>query len=105
MVDALKRESLTGGTFKNAGGTDINCVYRHLLSMPIRGRTPSRVVVLTDGYTGYPQRDLIKGWQERKVEMHVGLVGSSSNFCLQAWFKTIQRLPSFLLIHEEQRDE
>jgi len=92
VVDEVKRGALTSGGIKNTFGTDINCVYKHLADFP-KNRTPSRVVILTDGFTGYPSPDLRQEWEDRKVDLYVGLVGECSEQWLKPLAKRLERLP------------
>ena len=74
VVDEVKRGRLTKDKIKNTGGTDINCVYEHLIKLPAN-RSPQKVVVLTDGYTGVPKPEFDQEWRKRKVKLYVGLIG------------------------------
>ena len=78
----------------NTGGTDINCVYAHLLSFP-KARTPAKVVVLTDGYTGSPHADLLAEIQARRVDVLVGLTGAYASEILKPYVRHLEHLPAF----------
>lgn len=91
VVDEVKNARLGPAVLANTGGTDIDCVYRHVLGLP-RPRTPRRVVVLTDGYTGAPETKLLVGWETRGIQLFVGLVASGWN-TLRPHAAHIERLP------------
>ena len=92
VVDEVKGARLAAAVLANTGGTDIDCVYRHVLGLP-RPRTPRRVVVLTDGYTGAPGTELLVGWERRGIQLFVGLVASGWN-TLRPHATHIERLPA-----------
>ncbi len=80
-------------TLANTYGTDINCVYAHLLGFP-KAKTPAKAVILTDGYTGVPKKDYSEQLRQRKVELYVGLVGSIFGQELKAHAKLVEHLPA-----------
>jgi len=92
VVDEVSRGDIRRQRIKNTFGTDINCVYRHLLTLP-KARSPRKVVVLTDGCTGNPESGLAKAWQERKVDLYVGLVGENWACDLRPYAKRMENLP------------
>jgi hypothetical protein len=92
IVDEIKKGMFLKD-IKNTYGTDIKCVYRHILNLPHRA-TPSRVIVLTDGFTGIPTSKLQKEMQKRKVDLFVGLVGHGSEE-LKPFAKQMMQLPEF----------
>ena len=79
---------------QNTGGTDIACVYSHLANLK-KGETPKRVVVLTDGYVGQPNRQALAVWRERKVKLYVGLVGYGHADDLLPHAVEVRELPPF----------
>jgi len=79
---------------QNTGGTDIACVYSHLAEM-MKAETPKRVVVLTDGYVGQPDKGDLDVWKERKVKLYVGLVGGGYADDLHSHAVEIRELPPF----------
>ena len=76
VVDEVKPGRLNKDRIENTYGTDIDCVYEHLLSLP-KSKTPRKVVLLTDGYTGTPETELDLALRDRKVQIYLGLVGNS----------------------------
>lgn len=92
IVDTVRRGALASGKFKNTGGTDINCVYEHLLKIPAR-RAPNRLVVLTDGWTGVPRQDLAAEFKKRRTKLYVGLVGAVDAQTLRPYAELMERLP------------
>lgn len=64
--------------FTSSGGTDINCVLRHALSL--RGeKKPKSIVVITDGFTGAPSPSLAAQMAKAGIKMYVGLVDSGEH--------------------------
>lgn len=92
VVDEVRKSQLFSNRVKNTLGTDINCVYRHLLEFPLR-RTPKKVVVLTDGYVGVPETQLHKEWERRKVDLYFGIVGEYYHHDLKPFAKIVELLP------------
>ena len=68
---------LARGRFTSTFGTDIRCVFRHVLSLP-RAKRPRSVVVVTDGFTGSPSPDDAAQFRAAGMKLHVGLVGDDS---------------------------
>jgi predicted metal-dependent peptidase len=93
VVDEVKKGRLLRGEFKNTGGTDIDCVYEHIVRLPPT-RTPVRVLVLTDGMTGSPAPHLYQEWQQRKVRLYVGLVQPAFRNGLAPYAAHVEQFPS-----------
>ena len=56
---SLVRTSVEGG-----GGTDVNCVFEYLdKKYPTRGRQPSLIIVMTDGYFGSLDDEYVKKYK------------------------------------------
>ena len=79
VVHPASARDLAARKFVSTGGTDINCVLRHVLDLPVRKR-PRSVVVITDGYTGRPDAALAAGFRAAGVRLYVGLVKSDSQY-------------------------
>ena len=92
VVDEIKPGRLDKDQIKNTYGTDIDCVYEHLLSLP-KARTPHKVVLLTDGYTGTPKPELDQALRGRKVQIFLGLVGGSVYNQMAAFAEYTETLP------------
>ena len=60
--------------FSSTGGTSIDCVLEHALSLP-RARRPRSIVVFTDGYTGRPHPSLAARFRSSGMRLYVGLFG------------------------------
>ena len=86
------RRPLAGQPLKNTGGTDINCVLNHLVALKSKV-TPRRVLLITDGYTGIPQHELINELKRRCVSLFVGLVGTNVSRELEPFAKHVEHLP------------
>jgi hypothetical protein len=93
VVDEVKKGRLLRGEFNNTGGTDIDCVYEHIVRLP-PARTPVRVLVLTDGMTGSPAPHLHQEWQQRKVRLYVGLVEPGFRNDLTPYAAHVEQFPS-----------
>ena len=95
VVDEVSRGKMTKGQVKNTYGTDIRCVYQHLIAFSPR-RTPKRFVVLTDGYTGSPSQEEAAEIKNRGLQMYVGLVGPATKRDLQSYAKVIEHFPGLV---------
>lgn len=93
IVAEVRRGRLLKDRIQNTFGTNISCVYTHFLGFP-PPRTPRRVVILTDGFTGEPAKRQAAEAARRKVRLCIGLVGTSSATDLERHAFTVQRLPS-----------
>ena len=93
-VDPVENGNGLRHKIKNTFGTNINCVLKHLVQFPL-SRTPGKVVILTDGYTGYPKPDLIEEAEKRRIEFFAGIVGKSPSSELEGFVKVIERLPAY----------
>ena len=75
VVHPTTARDLAARKFVSTGGTDIDCVLRHVLDLPARKR-PRSVVVVTDGYTGCPNNVLAANFRAAGMRLFVGLVKS-----------------------------
>jgi hypothetical protein len=75
VVKEASVRDLVAGKFTTTGGTDIDCVLKHALSLP-RTRRPKTIIVITDGATGKPALNLASDFQRARMRMHVGLIGT-----------------------------
>ena len=75
VVKEASVRDLAAGKFTSTGGTDIDCVLKHALSIP-RTKRPKAIIVITDGATGKPALNLASDFQRARMRMHVGLVGT-----------------------------
>lgn len=79
VVHPASARDLAARKFVSTGGTDIDCVLRHILDLPVRKR-PRSVVVITDGYTGRPDAALAAEFRVAGVRLYVGLVKSDPQY-------------------------
>ena len=79
VVHPASARDLAARKFVSTGGTDIDCVLRHVLDLPARKR-PRAVVVVTDGYTGCPDAALAAGFRAAGMRLYVGLVKSDPQY-------------------------
>lgn len=79
VVHPTTARDLAARKFVSTGGTDIDCVLRHVLDLPARKR-PRSVVVVTDGYTGRPDASLAAGFRTAGMRLYVGLVKSDPQY-------------------------
>jgi hypothetical protein len=93
VVSELRRGDGFGKKLANTYGTDINCVFAHFLGFT-RAKTPGKVVVLTDGYTGIPRPELIEEFKRRKVDLLVGVLANGYAGDLIVYAKLVEKLPA-----------
>ena len=79
VVHPATVRDLSAKKFVSTGGTDINCVLRHVLDLPSRKR-PRSVVIVTDGYTGRPDATLATRFRAAGMRLFVGLVKSDPQY-------------------------
>jgi hypothetical protein len=70
FVEAMPLADLQNGKLRSSGGTDINCVLRHALDTRPR---ITRALIVTDGYTGFPQAELASRVQEENLRIYAVL--------------------------------
>ena len=75
VVHPVSVRDLAARKFSSTGGTDIDCVLKHILELPPR-RRPRAVVVVTDGFTGVPDAALAARFHAAGMRLFVGLVKS-----------------------------
>ena len=75
VVHPASARDLAARKFSSTGGTDIDCVLRHVLELRPRKR-PRAVVVVTDGFTGKPDAALAERFHAAGMRLFVGLVKS-----------------------------
>ena len=93
VVDAFSpKRPLAKQSVKNTFGTEINCVLNHLVNIPARN-CPKRVMIITDGYTGPPQHELLTQLKERGIRFYIGLTGDNVSNELQPVAHHIEHLP------------
>ena len=79
VVHPASARDLAARKFTSTGGTDINCVLRHVLELPSRKR-PRAAVVITDGFTGAPDATLAAQFRAARMRFFVGLVKTGSGY-------------------------
>ena len=79
VVHLASVRDLVARKFSSTGGTDINCVLKHILELPPR-RRPRAAVIITDGFTGKPDATLVKRFRAAKMRLFVGLVKTDANY-------------------------
>lgn len=77
VVRPASASDLAARKFSSTGGTDINCVLRHVLDLPPRKR-PRAAVVITDGFTGKSHAALAERFRAAGMRLFVGLVKSNA---------------------------
>ena len=92
VVAEVRRGGLLKDEIANTYGTDIGCVYDHMLALPAR-ETPRKVVVLTDGMVGFPNEAQALECGRRQVEILVGLVGGDREWGVGEWADYVTLLP------------
>lgn len=76
IVEPLPLKSLKTGLVTTTGGTSIVPVFDHLIQQT---QTISRVLILTDGFTGSPTIDQVAVLKARNTSVHVVLPFESAN--------------------------
>ena len=79
VVHPASARDLAARKFSSTGGTDIDCVLKHILELPPRKR-PRAAVVVTDGFTGSPDAALAERFHAAGMRLFVGLVESDSGY-------------------------
>lgn len=79
VVHPASARDLAARKFSSTGGTDIDCVLKHVLELPPRKR-PRAAVVVTDGFTGKPDAALAERFHAAGMRLFVGLVKSDSGY-------------------------
>ena len=79
VVHPASARDLAARKFSSTGGTDIDCVLKHILELPPRKR-PRAAVVVTDGFTGKPDAALAERFRAAEMRLLVGLVKSESGY-------------------------
>ena len=77
VVRPASASDLAARKFSSTGGTDIDCVLKHVLELPPR-RRPRAAVVVTDGFTGKPDAALAEHFRAAGMRLFVGLVKSNA---------------------------
>lgn len=93
VVDEVKPRRLHTEKFRNTLGTNIHCVLSHLAVIP-KGRRPRRVIILTDGFIGTPQSDLLAQLQSGGMRFLAGLTSLGSQNDLKLLNADITPLPT-----------
>ena len=79
VVHPASARDLAARKFSSTGGTDIDCVLKHILELPPRKR-PRAAVVVTDGFTGKPDAALAERFHAAGMRLFVGLVKSDPGY-------------------------
>jgi len=79
VVHPASARDLAARKFSSTGGTDIDCVLKHILELPHRKR-PLAVVVVTDGFTGKPDAALAERFHSAGMRLFVGLVKTDPGY-------------------------
>ncbi len=71
------KNGISSKALKTTGGTEIECVLRHILEVPPKKR-PRQAVVLTDGYFCMPGTGLMTEFKESRVLLHGAITHTGS---------------------------
>ena len=88
VVRPASASDLAGRKFSSTGGTDINCVLRHVLDLP-PGKRPRAAVVITDGFTGKPHTALAERFRAAGMRLFVGLVKTAHGYTQESDLSSI----------------
>ena len=78
VVHPASVRDLAARKFSSTGGTDIDCVLRHVLELPPRKR-PRAAIVITDGFTGTPDATLAARFRAAGMRLFIGLVKTEAD--------------------------
>jgi hypothetical protein len=78
---------------QSSGGTEINAVLQHVLSLPQKQRPPT-VALVTDGQVGAPAEALVQQLRRLGIAVHVALTPGGCRRDLAAIAKEIVELPA-----------
>ncbi|MCY2958533.1 MAG: hypothetical protein NTY35_00040 [Planctomycetota bacterium] len=92
IVDEVNPRSLDTARAKSTSGTDVNCVLAHVLEVPPR-KSPKRIVLLTDGFVGTPDRALVLELARRGIEVITGLTPPWERRYVAQLAGHVERLP------------
>ncbi|MDX2078825.1 MAG: hypothetical protein SFZ02_20495 [bacterium] len=70
VVNPMKFAEIREGQVTGTGGTDINCVFAHLIDVLPR---VDRVLIFTDGMVGTPRTDLVNGMEAYGARLYIVL--------------------------------
>ena len=79
VVHPASARDLAARKFSSTGGTDIDCVLKHVLELPPRKR-PRAAIVVTDGFTGKPHAALAERFHAAGMRLFVGLVKTAPGY-------------------------
>ena len=88
VVHPASARDLAARKFSSTGGTDIDCVLKHVLELPPRKR-PRAAVVVTDGFTGKPDAALAERFHAAGMRLLVGLVKTDPGYNQEADLSSI----------------
>ena len=88
VVHPASVRDLAARKFSSTGGTDIDCVLKHVLELPPRKR-PRAAVVFTDGFTGKPDAALAERFHAAGMRLLVGLVKTDPGYNQEADLSSI----------------
>lgn len=88
VVHPASARDLAARKFSSTGGTDIDCVLKHVLELPPR-RRPRAAVVVTDGFTGKPDAALAERFHAAGMRLLVGLVKTDPGYNQEADLSSI----------------
>lgn len=89
VVEALPFALLQSGRLRTTGGTDINCVLRHVLAQKPQVR---KLLLLTDGAVGAPAAELVERVRDQDVRIYVVLPAES------AWEDDLRPIASYMAV-------
>ncbi len=79
---------------KTTWGTEIECILRHLMEIPVKKR-PRQAVVLTDGYFKQPEVPLLEAFQETGIGLHGAITHTGSLAPMDSIAATAVKLPDY----------
>ena len=93
VVD-VPRGGIGKGPLQTTGGTEIECVLKHLIAIPEK-RRPRQAVVLTDGFFSVPEGRLMTRFRESRIKLHGAITHNGSTAALDRMAASVDVMPDY----------
>jgi len=93
IVEEVDPRSLRNARARTTGGTDIDCVLRHIITQSTK-HCPRRVVVVTDGWVGAGRKEYWNCLRHDNIEVIAGLTPPGYRRDLEKQASYIEALPA-----------
>lgn len=88
------KEGLSKGALETTGGTDVDCILEHVAEMK-REKRPRKIVIITDGYFGYPYSRHMTEVRADKIEIHGAITHTGRADTMKKIAVRTTQLPSY----------